>query len=103
MFQIRECECPKCGKIFCPAPLHVFVDGEKVYCSWHCFNHRRDGKRKARRILMFSKDGTFLKIFDNSRKAAVFMDSTTRYIQEACRTGKPYKGYLWKYEEGEGR
>ena len=41
---IIEVKCPKCGKIFCPAPYHAYKDNGKLYCSWTCFNHRKDKK-----------------------------------------------------------
>lgn len=31
-----ELECPVCGKIFVPAPEHIYNDGKKRVCSWHC-------------------------------------------------------------------
>lgn len=40
--EIVEAKCAKCGKTFCPAPYHVYKDGRKLYCSWTCFNHRKD-------------------------------------------------------------
>lgn len=37
-----EVKCKKCGKLFIPAPFHVFKDYRGMYCSWTCFNHRKD-------------------------------------------------------------
>lgn len=37
-------KCPKCGKRFISAPYHVFKEDGKYYCSWTCFNHRKDKK-----------------------------------------------------------
>lgn len=98
MYGIREVVCAKCKKIFCPAALHVFVEYEKFYCSWTCFNHRNDGKGK-RRVLMLSEDGEILKVFDNTTKAAIHMDTQAKYIQKACREQARFKGYLWRYQE----
>lgn len=39
---IRTTKCEKCGKVFVPAPFHVYKDGSKYYCKWTCFNHRKD-------------------------------------------------------------
>jgi uncharacterized OB-fold protein len=44
--QIVEMKCPKCGKIFVPAPYHAYKDGGKLYCSWTCYNHRNDKEEK---------------------------------------------------------
>lgn len=35
-------KCKRCGKEFLPAPLHVYKDGSKYYCTWTCYNHRKD-------------------------------------------------------------
>lgn len=35
-------KCKKCGKIFIPAPMHIYKQGSKWYCSWTCYNHRND-------------------------------------------------------------
>ena len=37
-------KCRKCGKKFIAAPLHIYRDQAKWYCSWTCFNHRKDKK-----------------------------------------------------------
>lgn len=39
--------CAKCGKLFCPAPLHRFKDQRSNwYCKWTCWNHRNDKEKK---------------------------------------------------------
>ena len=43
---IVETECPKCGKVFVPAPYHVYKTHNGYYCSWSCFNHRNDKKEQ---------------------------------------------------------
>lgn len=35
-------KCKKCGKEFIPAPFHKYKEGSKYYCSWTCYNHRKD-------------------------------------------------------------
>lgn len=39
-FETRKCK--RCGKKFIPAPLHAYKEGSKYYCSWTCYNHRKD-------------------------------------------------------------
>ena len=39
---IKTVKCEKCGKEFVPAPLHIYKSGRKLYCSWTCYNHRKD-------------------------------------------------------------
>ena len=41
-----EKKCKKCGKIFIPAPMHVYHVGSKYYCSWPCYLHRDDTEVK---------------------------------------------------------
>lgn len=42
----RTAKCRKCGKEFIPAPFHVYKDGSKYYCTWTCYNHRKDKSDK---------------------------------------------------------
>ena len=46
-----EKKCPVCGKIFVPAPFHVYFRGDDVMCSWGCLNEylRRKDKTRLRR------------------------------------------------------
>lgn len=39
---LPEKKCPKCGKIFIPAPMHIYHEYSKYYCSWTCYLHRKD-------------------------------------------------------------
>lgn len=42
-------KCAKCGKKFYPAPQHVFKENSKWYCTWTCYNHRKDKKKKEKK------------------------------------------------------
>lgn len=44
---IPEKKCPKCGKRFIVAPMHIYRDKGKYYCSWTCYLHRKDTGVKA--------------------------------------------------------
>lgn len=44
----RLVKCKKCGKQFAPAPQHVYKDEGRYYCTWTCFNHRKDDRKKNR-------------------------------------------------------
>lgn len=33
-----ERRCSRCGRIFVPAPYHIYKKAEKVFCSWSCYN-----------------------------------------------------------------
>ena len=37
-----ERKCKRCEKKFIPAALHMYKEGSKYYCSWTCYNHRKD-------------------------------------------------------------
>lgn len=43
----HEKKCAKCGKVFLAAPEHIYKHGSKWYCTWKCFNHKDDDKRKG--------------------------------------------------------
>lgn len=35
---MTEMKCACCGKIFVPAPYHVYRDGSKWFCKYTCYN-----------------------------------------------------------------
>lgn len=43
-YTLREKRCYLCGKAFIPTFEYVYHDKKqgKWYCSWTCFNHRKD-------------------------------------------------------------
>lgn len=48
---IVEATCPICGKVFVPAPYHIYKQrsgrtGHKYYCSYSCYNRRYEKKDK---------------------------------------------------------
>ena len=95
----KEILCPKCGKNFFPAPQHVFKDEKGFYCSWTCYNHRKDGQiRKTRRIEQFDSNNHVIRTFHSATQAAEYMGGTADGIRGACRTSTIYKGYLWRYK-----
>lgn len=48
LYFLETKKCAKCGKEFYPAPQHVYREASygKWYCSWTCYNHRKDKKVK---------------------------------------------------------
>lgn len=97
---MMEFICPKCGKNFIPAPMHVYKDNGKVYCSWTCYNHRNDAKllRKAKAVVQYTKQGEYINTFPNANIAAMQTNCIACHIREACRLHKSYKGYIWRYQ-----
>ena len=41
-YGIIEKKCARCGKTFIVAPQHIYKSNKKIYCSWTCYNHRKD-------------------------------------------------------------
>lgn len=99
---IIELFCPMCRKRFIPAAQHVYKDNGKTYCSWTCFNHRNDNKKKTAKkvkiIEQCSKDGDVLRTFQGAVEAAELIYGTEDSIRKACKNHKAYKGYLWRYK-----
>lgn len=99
-----ELICSKCGKKFIPAPQHIYVDGRKIYCSWHCYNHRKDvaidQRKKIKKVELYSPSGCLLKVFKSTKAAADETGFNLRMIGNACRGDrKTYMGFIWKYRE----
>ena len=99
---LTEIKCSKCGKIFVPAPEHVYKDmyrnKKRIYCSWHCYNHRND-KQPRKKWKAASEDGTVIKTFTSATDAAEQTGFCVKKIRMACRDQKPYMGFIWKYTE----
>lgn len=95
--------CEKCGKVFIPAPYHIYKDEKGIYCSWTCYNHRNDSKpktsRNIRKIELYSEHGYLLKVFTSATDAAEHTGYDATKIRDACREQKPYMGFIWKYRE----
>ena len=104
---MRSVVCKKCGKKFLPAVYHVYKDAGKYYCSWHCYNHKDDGKKKRTRsgVLMYDKDGVFLREFASSNEASMYLHGegkaiSSKSIQLVCRGEQGSAGgYIFKYKE----
>lgn len=48
----KERECPVCGKMFVPAPQHVFVEDDVILCKWTClcaYRKQRKEKKEKRK------------------------------------------------------
>jgi len=52
-YYLNERKCPVCGKIFVPAPFHVFVEDHKTFCKWSClceYRRKKATKAEKRRV-----------------------------------------------------
>ena len=100
MFNFESKICKKCGKHFIPAPYHAYQVNNDLYCSWTCYNHRNDGKRKRnlKTVGQYTADGELIKVFPSAKEAAEALDCSYHTITCACRKGIQALGFLWKYE-----
>lgn len=99
---IEEVICPKCRKLFCPAPQHIYKDSKGRYCSWTCFNHRKDGKKPSswKPVIMSDESGKVIREYTSATNASQQTGYNLKCIQKACRENGKYNGYIWKYKEG---
>lgn len=35
---LKEARCPVCGRIFVPAPYHVYKSKDAYFCRYNCYN-----------------------------------------------------------------
>jgi hypothetical protein len=54
-------------------------------------------KEKYKKVTQCKEDGTELKTFASSTEAAEKLGCNNRSIEKACREGRIYVGYKWKY------
>lgn len=98
-----EVKCQKCGRIFCPAPQHVFTENKRYWCKPTCWLHRNDGKKadskKAKIVEMTTLDGKEKHVFTSALEAAEYTGFRAPAIRDACRLKKAFNGYLWNYAE----
>ncbi len=98
---ITERTCPMCGRNFIPAPLHVYMERytRVAYCSYHCYNHRNDNKKaKTKTVEKCDCSGEVIETYESARIAAERNNMDAQFVRDACRSGKFYKGYLWRYK-----
>lgn len=97
--------CAGCGKNFIPAPFHRYKDGPKLYCGWHCYNHRdrRNHHRgkKTNAVAQYDMNGNLVKTFVSINEASEYtghhVDTLRGYIDRNVSAG----GYFYKVVKGE--
>ncbi len=92
--------CRKCGKIFVPAPQHIYRDRYGYYCSWTCYNHRKEvaqKKKLTREIEQRNRAGEIIKVFKNAKQAADAVLGSEKNIYRACNSAAIYHGFVWRY------
>lgn len=99
-----ERKCPVCGKVFFPAPYHVYKVNDKLACSYSCvvlYRKMIQDKakfRNSRRISQYALNGDFVKTYSSVSKAQeeTGIDSTCIY-QNARGCSISAGGYIWRY------
>ena len=86
-----------CGKMFVPASQHAMKDERGKYCKPTCFLHRHELAKSKCRSVIALRDG-IATVYRSAVTAANELGMETKMIRDACRTGKPYRGYEWQYE-----
>jgi hypothetical protein len=96
-----EVSCRKCGKNFIPTYEWAYRDGKGTYCSWHCYNHRKDveKRRKYKYVEIYDKRGALLRRFKSANDASEYTGFDIKHIQTACRNGAEFHGFVWKYKD----
>ena len=101
---MKEAYCPRCGKYHIATPQHIYRDEKGLYCSWTCYLHKDDRKKKSSKnnknksVELLSQSGTLLKEFSSATDAAKETGFDCKCIQLACRDQSVYRGYLWRYK-----
>ena len=97
-----EMICPKCKKLFIPAPLHRYRDEKGFYCSWTCYNHRDQKNtlrgKKPQKVIMCDRTGAEIQVFQSALKASEITGYDYKSIQYACQNSTTHHGYLWRYK-----
>ena len=102
-FDLEVRTCPICGKTFVPAAMHMYRKKHVLFCSWTCYRkdesqHSRRGRGK--RVEQYTLDGEYIQTFDRAADAINLLGYTQLdNFYKACRSGRAYKGYIWKYAE----
>jgi hypothetical protein len=125
-----EAQCPICGKIFHPAVQHSLTDGHRNFvCSPHCSEDARkrnqkllfdeeekdienekyrknsetipmDSMRATKPILIFDKNGTFIKRAPSQKSASLLTGVPRSTVCKICNGMQDYcNGFSFRYEQ----
>jgi hypothetical protein len=99
---IRICE--RCGKKIEKISFYnwTYKEYDKFYCSWSCYNHRKDAKPKKERkyngVEVYDTDGNLMRVYKSANHAAENTGFCIKKIRRACHDGTAYNGFIWKYK-----
>ena len=103
-----EVRCYGCGKMFIPAPEHVYKEDEKPVCTWTCLcslRRRKEQKRRSREnvspVEMLDQEGKHITFFPSARAAGEALGVDPAGIRDVC-AGRQMRsaGYRWRWAEG---
>ena len=94
---ISEATCRYCGRKFVPAAEHALKDNYGIYCKPTCYLKGGNLKKSNCRRVVAIRDGIYT-VYRSAVTAANELGLETKMIRDACRNGKPYRGYEWQYE-----
>ena len=98
-YSLIEKKCPCCGRIYVPAPYHVF----KQYCSWTCYNKsvylsKQNKQVKGRAVNQYDREGNYIATFPSIKKASEQTGISYDTIRIICNgTTKTPHRYVFKY------
>ena len=104
--------CAECGRVFCPAPYHIFKQkkGTKTlyYCGWNCYCKRdktpsRQYQGRARAVDVFSLNGELIHTYPTMKAASEETGESLTAITNCCKgiTKATRGGLIFKYTEKE--
>ena len=105
--------CAECGRVFCPAPYHIFKQQRKgkplYYCGWNCYSHAKknrpkpENNGKAKPIDAYDSRGNFIKTFPSIKSVTEETGEGATAIRNCCEgiTKATRGGYIFKYKEKE--
>lgn len=112
MFGLVADKCPVCGKEFFPKYGWAYRREGTKYCSWKCLRRAtKDGKktekheepktsnRPKKKIVQLNKNGVALRTFKSAGEVSDNLGYNEEGVRQACRSGKLYKGFYWRYGE----
>ena len=98
-YSLIEKKCPCCGRIYVPAPYHVF----KQYCCWTCYNKSVYGKKpqkatRGRAVNQYDLEGNYIATFQTVKKAAAATGISYGTILDICNNvSRNPRRYIFKY------
>lgn len=105
-----EVVCHGCGKLFVPAPQHVYKEDDLLVCTWSCLCDLRRRKERTRKnrgrsdisaVEMLDLQGGHITFFPSARAAGDALGVDPAGIRDVC-AGRQARsaGYRWRWAAG---